>query len=210
MSIELWAAFVAACVAVLAVPGPTVMLVVSYALGNGKASGWATVPGVALGDVTAMTVSLLGAGAVLAASAALFTVLKLAGAVYLVWLGIRLWRSTGRLADPGSAGRGRSSAGMFRDAYLVTALNPKSIVFFVAFVPQFIDPALPALKQFVILEATFVTLAALTVALWAALAGRMRAHFMRPAAQRLVNRMGACFLVGAGLFTVFLRRQAAG
>ncbi|MHA1547816.1 MAG: LysE family transporter, partial [Alphaproteobacteria bacterium] len=73
MTLEVWVAFVVTCAAILAVPGPTVMLVVSYALGGGRASGWATVPGVALGDFTAMTASLFGAGAVLAASATLFS-----------------------------------------------------------------------------------------------------------------------------------------
>ena len=93
MSLELWLAFALASSALLAVPGPTVMIVVSYALGRGRSSAWATVPAVALGDLTAMTISLLGAGAILAASATLFTVVKIVGAVYLVWLGIQLWRS---------------------------------------------------------------------------------------------------------------------
>ena len=82
MSIELWLAFVLASAALLAIPGPTVMLVASYALGRGRRTGWATVPGVTLGDFTAMTVSLLGAGAIVAASATLFTALKFAGAAY--------------------------------------------------------------------------------------------------------------------------------
>ena len=92
MSFELWMTFALASAALLTIPGPTVLLVVSYALGGGRRTGWATVPGVTLGDFTAMTVSLLGAGAILAASATLFTVMKLAGAAYLVWLGIQLWR----------------------------------------------------------------------------------------------------------------------
>lgn len=90
MPFELWLAFAAASAALLAIPGPTVILVVSYALGQGRASGWATVPGVTLGDFMAMTVSLAGAGAVLAASADLFLVLKLCGAAYLIWLGVKL------------------------------------------------------------------------------------------------------------------------
>jgi homoserine/homoserine lactone efflux protein len=95
MPLELWLAFALASTILLTIPGPTVTLVVSHALAGGRRTGLATVPGVALGDLTAMTISLLGAGAVLAASAALFTVLKLVGALYLVWLGVRLWR-----ADP--------------------------------------------------------------------------------------------------------------
>ena len=205
MSFELWLAFTVASSALLAVPGPTVLLVVSYALGRGKSSGWATVPGVTLGDFTAMTVSLLGAGAVLAASATLFTVLKLAGAAYLIWLGITLWRARPRLDDVQSTATEMSKAGMFWNAYVVTALNPKSIIFFVAFVPQFIDPAAPALPQFVILEATFLVLAAANVAVWAVLAGNLRAKFERPETLRLVNRTGGGFLVGAGLLTAAIR-----
>jgi threonine/homoserine/homoserine lactone efflux protein len=208
MSLEIWLAFAAASTALLVVPGPTVMLVVSYALGRGRSSALATVPGVSLGDFTAMTISLAGAGAVLATSATLFTVLKLLGAAYLVWLGIQLWRA----GDTLGAIRGVKSKAdrrrMFWNAYVVTALNPKGVVFFVAFVPQFVDPAAPLLAQFVILEATFVTLAAVNVAIWALLAGQMRARFQRPAALRLINRIGGSFLIGAGLLTAAARRNA--
>ncbi|MCV0427689.1 MAG: LysE family transporter, partial [Roseibium sp.] len=93
MSFELWIAFVAASAALLAIPGPTITIVVGYAISSGRSAVWATTSGVVLGDFTAMTASLLGAGAVLAASATLFTALKFAGALYLIWLGIKLWRS---------------------------------------------------------------------------------------------------------------------
>ncbi len=155
-----------------------------------------------------MTVSLLGAGAVLAASATLFTALKLVGAAYLVWLGIQLWRADPTLEVAERRGRGahRGARRMFWNAYVVTALNPKSIVFFIAFVPQFVDPGEPALVQFAILEATFLVLAAVNVLIWALLVGEMRARFQRPAVLRLVNRVGAGFLIGAGLITATARR----
>ena len=208
MSLEVWIAFAIASTALLAIPGPTVMVVVSYALGRGRSSAWATVPGVTLGDFTAMTVSLLGAGAVLAASATLFTVLKFCGAAYLVWLGIQLWR-----ADPAPQAltglKARADGRrMFWNSFVVTALNPKSIVFFVAFLPQFVDPAAPLAPQFVILEATFLTLAALNVAIWAVLVEQVRARFQRTATLRLLNRVGGGFLIGAGLFTALARRSA--
>jgi len=128
MSIELWIAFVLACIPLLAVPGPTVLLVVSFALSRGKSSAWVTVPGVALGDFTAMTVSLIGAGAILAASATLFTVLKLFGAAYLIWLGIKLWRSNPEPSALDATTATSSQKEMFWSAYVVTALNPKSIL----------------------------------------------------------------------------------
>ena len=208
MSLELWLAFAVASSVLLAVPGPTVMLVVSYALGRGGRSAWATVPGVTLGDFTAMTVSLLGAGAVLAASATLFTALKLFGAAYLVWLGIKLWRTEPTPDAIGTAipGNGNGNRTMFWNAYVVTALNPKSVVFFTAFVPQFVVADQPLLPQFAILEATFLILATIGAAVWAVLAGQMRARFQRPATLRLVNRIGGSFLIGAGVLTAVARR----
>ncbi|MEM1197762.1 MAG: LysE family translocator [Pseudomonadota bacterium] len=206
MSVEVWIAFVVASGVLLAVPGPTVMLVVSYALGRGKQTAWATVPGVTLGDFTAMTASLMGAGAVLAASATLFTVLKLAGAAYLVWLGINLWRAKPELADLEQTSASSSNRAMFWNAYIVTALNPKSIVFFVAFVPQFVNPSQPVVPQFVILELTFLVLAALGAAIWAILAGHLRERFRRPETLRRVNSAGAGFLIGAGVLTAATQR----
>ena len=187
-------------------PGPTVMLVVSHALNGGRRTALGSVPGTMLGDFTAMTVSLAGAGAVLAASATLFTALKLVGAAYLIWLGVRLWRAK---PDPSALDLKTAPAGMrsvFLQAFVVTALNPKGIVFFVAFVPQFVDPAAPALMQFVVLEATFVVMAGINVGFWALAAGTLRQRFRRPSTLRLVNRIGGGFLIGAGLLTAAVRR----
>jgi threonine/homoserine/homoserine lactone efflux protein len=161
---------------------------------------------VALGDLTAMTVSLAGAGAVLATSATLFTLLKLAGAAYLVWLGIRLWRADPSPEALAARAKPKGAVGMFASAFVVTALNPKGIVFFIAFVPQFVLTDRPLLPQFAILVATFVTIAAINVALWAVLAGEMRARFRRPGLLRLVNRVGGSLLIGAGALTALARR----
>lgn len=206
MAVEIWISFVIASSALLAIPGPTVMLVVSYALGRGRKTGFATVPGVTLGDFTAMTASLLGAGAVFAASATLFSLMKYAGAAYLIWLGIKLWRSPPQLAEMQSEEEPNSYRSMFWNSYIVTALNPKAILFFVAFVPQFINPAMPTFKQFVILEVTFLTLAAANVIVWALLAGKLRTKFKRPQTLKAVNRIGASFLIGAGVLTAAIRR----
>jgi threonine/homoserine/homoserine lactone efflux protein len=208
MSFELWITFVIASSALLAVPGPTVMLVISYALGRGKATGWATVPGVTLGDFAAMSASLLGAGAILATSALLFTILKFVGAAYLIWLGIKLWRGEPKFEELKNTSIIGQRKTMFWNAFVITALNPKSIVFFIAFVPQFVDPSRAVLPQFMILEATFVTLAAANIAIWSILAGRLRARFKNPRTLKFVNRFGAGFLIGAGLLTTTLRRSA--
>jgi threonine/homoserine/homoserine lactone efflux protein len=196
-----WLAFCAAAIAMLLIPGPTILLVIGQSLGGGARHALSLVAGVALGDLTAMTLSLAGLGAVLAASASLFTALKWAGAAYLVWLGVKLWRAP---VEAGAAPPLPARRAM-REAYVVTALNPKGIVFFVAFVPQFIDPARGFVPQAAILVATFVSLAAVNAFGYALLAGRLSAAVRRPSIRRVLNRCGGAVLMGAGL-AVALRR----
>ena len=203
MTFESWAAFTAASAVLLIIPGPTVLLVVSYALGQ----GWRTVlpmtVGVALGDFTAMTLSMLGLGALLATSATLFTVLKWVGAAYLVYLGIRLWRAGGTL-DAAPRTDAVSAAKMLGHAWLVTALNPKSITFFVAFLPAFLDPKADFLTQMVVFETTFLVLAFANAFGYALVAARARGFVANPRAIGVVNKVGGGLLIGAGAATVTL------
>jgi threonine/homoserine/homoserine lactone efflux protein len=204
MPFEIWLAFTAATVVLLLIPGPTVLLVVSYALGQGWRTALPMAVGVALGDFTAMTLSMLGVGALLAASATIFTVLKWIGAAYLVWLGIKLWRAGGALAaEPrtDAASRGK----MLGHAWLVTALNPKSLTFFVAFLPQFLDPHASFATQMAIFETTFLVLAFANVIGYALVASRARAFVKNPRAVRVVNKVGGACLIGAGVAAVTVR-----
>ena len=201
MDLSTWLAFTAAAVAMLVIPGPTILLVIGQSLGGGARNALPLVAGVALGDLTAMTLSLAGLGAVLAASAALFTALKWAGAAYLIWLGVKMWRAPVEAGAAPPLPPGRA----MREAYVVTALNPKSIVFFVAFVPLFVDAGRPFLPQAAILVATFVGLAAVNAGAYALLAARLSGAVRRPAVRRVLNRTGGAVLMGAGL-TVALRR----
>lgn len=200
MSIEVWVAFVAASTILLIIPGPTVLLVVSYALGQGWRSALPMAVGVALGDFKAMTLSMLGVGALLAASAGLFTALKWLGAAYLIWLGVKLIRAGGTLeAEPRTD---RASAGkMMGHAWLVTALNPKGITFFVAFLPQFLNPEISFVTQMVIFEATFLVLAFGNAIGYAIIASRARRLVGNPRAISWFNRAGGTLLIGAGLVT---------
>ena len=208
MSFELWLAFAAASTALLLIPGPTVLLVISYALSHGRRAALATVAGVALGDFTAMTASMLGVGALLAASATLFTALKWLGAVYLVWLGIKLWRAPVGEAALAAAPEARAGR-IFAHAWLVTALNPKGVVFFVAFLPQFLSADAPLPPQMAIFGATFLALATANAFAYGWLAARARGVIRRTAVQRAVNRAGGALLIGAGALTAGWRRAAA-
>lgn len=207
MPFDLWLTFVAASTALLLIPGPTIVLVLSYALTQGRKVALATAAGVALGDLIAMTASLLGLGALVLASATAFTVLKWAGAAYLLWLGLKMLRSA-KTADLGALAKDSAmpARGVFGHAAIVTALNPKGIGFFIAFVPQFITPSAPMLPQFAILIATFVSLAALNALAYALLADKMRSRLARPAMMRNLTRLGGVTLMGMGLLTATLKK----
>jgi threonine/homoserine/homoserine lactone efflux protein len=204
MSIETWLAFVAASAVLLIIPGPTILLVISYALGRGLRAALPVAVGVAFGDFTAMTLSLLGLGALLATSALLFTIFKWAGAAYLVWLGIALWR-----AGAGLQVEGRKDAApalsMLGHAWLVTALNPKSITFFIAFLPQFIDPTVGFWNQMLIFEATFLGLAFANAIGYGLIASRARGLVQNQRAIGIFNRVGGSLLIGAGLAAASVR-----
>lgn len=204
MSFETWLAFAAASAVLLVIPGPTILLVVSYALGQGWRTALPMAVGVALGDFTAMTLSMLGIGALLMASATLFTVLKWIGAAYLVYLGIKLFRAGGTLgAEPRRDAA--SATKMLAHAWLVTALNPKSIAFFVAFLPQFLDRHADFWTQMAIFEATFLILAFSNAFGYALIAARARSVFASERAIRIFNRTGGSLLIGAGVATVAMR-----
>ena len=201
MTFATWLTFLAASGILVLIPGPTVLLVVSYALGQGWRTALPMAIGVALGDFTAMTLSMLGLGALLAASGTVFTMLKWIGAAYLVWLGIKLWRAGGALeAKP------RSDATpplrMLGHAWLVTALNPKSLTFFIAFLPQFLDRNSDFLTQMLVFETTFLVLAFVNAITYALVASRARSLMRNPRAVGIVNRVGGSLLIGAGIAAV--------
>jgi homoserine/homoserine lactone efflux protein len=204
MSVETWLAFAAASAVLLVIPGPTILLVISYALGQGMRAALPVAVGVALGDFTAMTLSMLGVGALLATSSALFTALKWAGAAYLVWLGIQLWRAGGRLEAAPRSER-VPVARMLGQAWLVTALNPKSITFFVAFLPQFIDRNADFWAQMLIFETTFVCLAFANAVGYALIASRAKLLVHSERAIGIFNRIGGTLLIGAGVAAAGMR-----
>ncbi|MEM6478871.1 MAG: LysE family translocator [Pseudomonadota bacterium] len=205
MTFELWLAFVAAASALLLIPGPTVLLVLSYALSQGRRVALASAAGVALGDLVAMTVALLGLGAIIATSAAAFTLLKWAGAAYLVYLGLRMLR-TGQGQTKLTEAPAKEARAIFGHTALVTALNPKGIGFFIAFVPQFISTEASFAPQASILIATFVSLAALNALAYALAADAMRARITRPKVLERFTQAGGLTLIAMGALTATLRR----
>lgn len=210
MDFHVWLAFASASTALLLIPGPTVLLILSYAISQGRRVALATAAGVALGDLVAMSASLAGLGALVLASATLFSALKWIGAAYLVYLGIKLFRSapSASIGVPDETPPAAPTK-VFAHSAAVTALNPKSIVFFIAFVPQFIAPEAALVPQFAVLIATFVGLAAINALAYALLADKLRRQISRPSMIPVLSRFGGGALIAMGVMTAAFRRPAS-
>jgi len=206
--LELWLAFVAASAVLLVMPGPTILTVISYSVAHGRRASLALVAGVALGDCTALTLSLLGMGALLATAAFWFTLVKLAGGLYLLYLGVRLLRAGAAPAPEAAAPAPASRWRLFRNTWLVTALNPKGIIFFVAFLPQFTSAGAGVRGQLFLLAVTFVVMATVNATLYATFASAARRLLASPKAQRRFNLFGGSLLSTAGILALLARRPA--
>ena len=206
MPLDLWLAFAAASFVVVVIPGPTILLVVSYALTQGRRVAVATALGVALGDFIAVSLSLAGLGAILLTSAWAFTALKWIGAAYLVFLGVKLLRSPPHLADV-VAPEPTPAKRIFAHSALVTALNPKGIIFIIAFVPQFLSADLPVMPQFLTLLATFVGLGAINALAYALLADQLGQRIRSPKVLTWINRTGGVALITMGALTATIQRN---
>lgn len=208
MDLTTWLTFVAASTALLLIPGPTVLLVLSYGLSKGRSVAVSCALGVALGDLIAMVASLAGLGALVLASGAAFWVLKWIGAAYLVWLGIKLIRSAPNEQVSVPKAADVTARGVFTHTAAVTALNPKSIGFFIAFVPQFIVPEAAFAPQAGVLVVTFVGLAVINALAYALAADRLRRWIGRPGVLEWLTRAGGASLIAMGALTATLKRAA--
>ena len=207
IGLHTWLAFAATSAVLLVIPGPTILTVISYSLTHGRGAAMPLVAAVALGDSTALVCSLLGLGSVLAASAVAFTVIKTAGGAYLIFLGVRMIRAgIGTVAVESTAAPAHvSHRRLFLNTYAVTATNPKGIIFYLAFLPQFVDATGRVAGQMVILASTFVALAIINAALYTAFAGYAAKLFVHGNARRVFNIGGGSLLSVAGAWTALAR-----
>jgi threonine/homoserine/homoserine lactone efflux protein len=154
------AMFSVAALALLVVPGPSVLYVVTRSVEQGRRAGFVSVLGIHAGSLVHVAAAAVGLSALLVSSAVAFTVVKYAGAAYLIWLGIRRWRAGGSLFAADAAGRTDAAAGkLFRQGFVVNLLNPKTALFFLALLPQFVDVGRgPVPAQILVLGFVFVAL----------------------------------------------------
>lgn len=202
MSLEIWLGFIAASTVLLIIPGPTILTVISYSLSHGRKANIPLIVAVALADSTAMTLSLLGLGSILSTSALWFGVIKWIGGLYLLYLGIKLLLADVSSRDVTVLQQSGPRWKLFVNTYLVTALNPKGIIFFAAFLPQFINADARVAPQLWILALTFIALSITNATLYVIFAGSARKLLASSRVQRRFNLAGGSMLSVAGLWTL--------
>jgi threonine/homoserine/homoserine lactone efflux protein len=205
MSIELYLPFVAACIALALLPGPIVTLVIANGLRHGTCAALTNIAGVQAALTIVIGVVAIGLTSLMATMGYWFDWVRFAGAAYLVWLGIKLIRSPiegVKTDEPPPPPRG----GFFLQGFVVALSNPKLLVFFGAFIPQFMDMSKDHLSQVLILGVTFMVIAGLTDGIYALAAGRVRTLFSAKRT-RLVSRVSGTFMIGGGLWLALVRSR---
>jgi threonine/homoserine/homoserine lactone efflux protein len=203
MSLELYAAYLVACLVIVVVPGPTVTLIVANSLRHGTRAGILNALGTQVGEAIIITAAGLGLATLIEAMGHWFDWLRLAGAAYLIWLGWKLIRSSGELADgvPPKEPRG----GFLMQGAIVALSNPKTLLFFGAFFPQFIDPTRDYVLQIAIMGVSAMTISAISDSAYAFASGRA-GRALSAKRVRLLSRLSGGCLIGGGVWLAVSRR----
>jgi len=204
MSLELYAAYLIACLIIVLVPGPTITLIIASSIRHGSRAGLLNVAGTQLGLAAMIAVVGVGLTSMIEAAGHWFEWIRLVGAAYLIWLGIQMFRSTGRLDADGAPAAPRG--GFFLQGFLVAISNPKTLVFFGAFFPQFIDPAGNYPFQIVLMGLTAMAFAVVSDSAYALVAGRA-GKALTAGRIKLLSRVSGSFLIGGGLWLAFSRAK---
>lgn len=202
MSLEIYFAYIAACFLIAVIPGPTVTVIVANSLAHGTRAGLLNVAGTQLGLGLMMAILVVGLSSVIAAMGWLFDWLRWIGAAYLVWIGWKLLRSPESLHQESQASIPRG--GFLLQGFLVLMANPKALLWFGAFIPQFIDPQSNYVAQIILLGVTAMAIALITDGGYAVLTGRAGALLSRKRI-RLVSRLSGTCLIGGGIWLALTR-----
>jgi threonine/homoserine/homoserine lactone efflux protein len=202
MSIELYAAYLAACIVIILVPGPTVTLIIASSMRHGTRAGLLNVAGTQVGIAIMIAIAGVGLTTIIEAMGHWFEWVRLIGAAYLIWMGWQMIRSSGRIeaGEAPVAPRG----GFFLQGLLVAVSNPKTLIFFGAFLPQFIDPAGNYAAQIALMGMTALVFAAMSDSAYAVVGGRA-GRMLSAKRVRLLSRISGSFLIGGGLWLALSR-----
>jgi threonine/homoserine/homoserine lactone efflux protein len=204
VSLEIYLAYVLACAVITLIPGPTVTVIIANSLAHGTRAGLANVAGTQLGLAAMMGILVVGLSSVIAAMGWLFDWVRIAGAIYLAWIGWKLLRAPDSLADARNVAVPRG--GFVLQGFLVLMSNPKALLWFGAFIPQFVDPNGNYVAQIALLGATAMAVALVSDGAYAVLTGRAGSLLSRRRA-RIVSTMGGTLLIGGGLWLALTRAK---
>lgn len=203
---ELYATFVLATVALILMPGPIVTLVIANSLAYGTRTGVQTAIGASTGNALLAAGGALGLVAIMGYLGDIFDVIRWVGAAYLIYLGVRAWRAKPMTLDDTKPMRSRNA--VMGQGFLVAITNPKTLIFYAAFFPQFVDPTQAAGPQLALLSVTFVVIATVLDTLYALLAGKLRKRLQDPSRARTTNRITSVLLIGTGIGMAFAHRSS--
>lgn len=188
-------------------PGPNALLALSHGVKHGVKNTLATICGSLLAFIILMVASLAGLAAIMASSVWLFETVRWLGAAYLIYLGIKMWRSSSQKLDVKSIETdGKTKAELFKKGFLVAISNPKIIIFFASFFPQFIDPNYPPIQQMVILGITFVCFELSWQLFYAGGGNKISGWLNTPKRQRMVDQVSGSLFIGAGTLLLLARK----
>jgi threonine/homoserine/homoserine lactone efflux protein len=199
MDLDTWLIYLLAAIGLSLSPGPNSLLALTHGALHGRRKALYTIFGGAFGFIAVIALSMFGIGALLKTSLVWLTIMKWAGGAYLVWLGIQVWRSPPIGIEIHGSAQPRAGGSLFRQGALSAMTNPKALLFFTAFLPQFIDPARSLLIQFVIMAGTFAAVEIATEAFIASMAHRI-SPWLRRVGRRFNQACGGVFMaIGAAL-----------
>jgi homoserine/homoserine lactone efflux protein len=202
VNVQLFSAFLLITLVLVVVPGPIVTLVISTGATRGTRAALITVLGSTIGNTLLITGIALGLSMIIQHAATIFDYLRWIGAAYLIWLGLQAWRHAGE----GAAVAPLRGHVYFRRGFVAAITNPKTIAFFTAFLPQFVDPALPVARQLLVMCAAAIVMAGLTDCAWAMVAGAGRSFFLQRVSKSWLGRIAGTALIGGGILLSLARR----
>ncbi len=207
MTIEVWLTFVFTAAIILVIPGPTIIYIIGQSLTHGRKASIPLSAGVISGDALCILLSLLGLSALLTLFSTAFLLIKYTGAAYLIYLGIKMIRSNLNIDTRQIGVSTYSSKSIIRDVFFVNALNPKGIIFYSAFMPQFVNQQQNLFFQFTLLSITFLTLALINVVCYSLLASKTNALFKSKKFTNIFNLTGGLSLICAGVYSATIEKK---
>jgi len=204
MVLESYITFFIVSLIISFMPGPTILLVTHYALQYGRWAGRFTIPAVIFGDIFALILTFIGLEVILKIHPEALTILKLIGGIYLILLGVSSIFSKKNIEQENETSKKPPGRRIFTHVFIITAFNPKTIIFFLAFFSQFTNPAYSMFSQFLIMGITYIILGALTAIMYDLAAHKISVWITNPVAKKIIHIITGCLLCGLGITTIFL------